>query len=72
MSALLSKLGIPLIASPSAQTRVDFFGNIFGEIGDSQSIIHGKSTLMGRMQSLSSITNDVAQNCKEFMFIILW
>lgn len=58
LTACFVKLGIPITVRKSAQNsevRVDFFDNIFVQIGDNQDLISGESTLMARLNACSTI-----------------
>ncbi|KAL7491333.1 hypothetical protein ACHAWT_001682 [Skeletonema menzelii] len=55
LAACFVKLGIPVIGKPSSDVRVDFFDDIFIQIGDNQDLISGESTLMARLNACSSL-----------------
>ena len=59
LAACFVKLGIPItvnqIPSEESEVRVDFFENIFVQIGDSQDLLMGESTLMARLNSCSKL-----------------
>ena len=59
LAACFVKLGIPItvnrIPSEESEVRVDFFENIFVQIGDSQDLLLGESTLMARLNSCSKL-----------------
>jgi len=60
--ALMNKLGIPIpINKRSKQrSRVDFFHEIFIELGDNQNIINGESTYTVRMNALSALLEKIS------------
>jgi DNA mismatch repair protein MutS2 len=59
LAACFVKLGIPItvnqIPSEESEMRVDFFENIFVQIGDSQDLLLGESTLMAWLNSCSKL-----------------
>lgn len=59
LAACFVKLGIPItvnqIPYEESEVRVDFFENIFVQIGDSQDLLMGESTLMARLNSCSKL-----------------
>ena len=55
IAAIFCKLGIPIIGSKRSMMRVDFFDDIFADVGDSQNLIEGTSTLMARMVNIAAI-----------------
>uniref|UniRef100_A0A7S4HRT8 DNA mismatch repair proteins mutS family domain-containing protein n=1 Tax=Odontella aurita TaxID=265563 RepID=A0A7S4HRT8_9STRA len=56
LAAAMSKVAIPVaVDNKNQQARVDFFGNIFVEVGDQQSVSGGESTLISRLNSCSSV-----------------
>jgi DNA mismatch repair protein MutS2 len=59
LAACFVKLGIPItvnqIPSEESEARVDFFENIFVQIGDSQDLLLGESTLMAWLNSCSKL-----------------
>ncbi len=59
LTACFVKLGIPIttVRTPAedSEVRVDFFDNIFVQIGDNQDLISGESTLMARLNACSTI-----------------
>ena len=58
LTAAFVKLGIPITVlrpSEDREVRVDYFDEIFVQIGDSQDIIAGESTLMARLNACSSL-----------------
>ncbi len=65
LAALMAKLALPITASRSGvvesnQPTVHFFEDILVEVGDSQSIRKQESTLMARLNSLSSVIEKMA------------
>jgi hypothetical protein len=69
LAACFVKLGIPITVlrkpSEDCKVRVDFFDDIFVQIGDNQDLIAGESTLMARLNACSALiqrmeTTDVA------------
>lgn len=67
LAAIMCKLGIPIPIDPDQAgqnnkvPRVDFFHEIFVEVGDQQSIIQGQSTLMARLNACSEVIQKVSQ-----------
>ncbi len=62
LTACFVKLGIPITVRKSAEdseVRVDFFDNIFVQIGDNQDLISGESTLMARLNACSTIIHNM-------------
>jgi DNA mismatch repair protein MutS2 len=59
LTACFVKLGIPITVlrkpSEGSEVRVDFFDDIFVQIGDSQDLITGESTLMARLNACSAL-----------------
>eukprot|EP00985_Skeletonema_marinoi_P025704 scaffold19127_cov150-Skeletonema_marinoi.AAC.1 len=59
LCAWFVKLGIPITVlrkpSEDSKVRVDFFDDIFVQIGDNQDLIAGESTLMARLNACSTI-----------------
>lgn len=59
LTACFVKLGIPItvVRNPSedCKVRVDFFDEIFVEIGDNQNLIAGESTLMARLNACATL-----------------
>lgn len=56
--ATMSKLGIPILVSAiswSQDIRVDFFQNIFTQVGDDQDVLLGVSTLTARLSEYARI-----------------
>lgn len=56
-TACFVRLGIPITvkSAEDSEVRVDFFDNIFVQIGDNQDLISGESTLMARLNACSTI-----------------
>lgn len=63
MVSCFVKLGIPITVkqkpSEDCKVRVDFFDDIFIQIGDNQDIISGESTLMARLNAYSTLIQRV-------------
>jgi dsDNA-specific endonuclease/ATPase MutS2 len=65
--AIMNRLAIPIPINSYAirdnrqtkQVRVDFFQNIFVQLGDNQSILEGESTYMAKLNALSRIVEKV-------------
>ncbi|KAL7433928.1 hypothetical protein ACHAXM_003851 [Skeletonema potamos] len=59
LTACFVKLGIPITVlrkpSEDCKVRVDFFEDIFVNIGDNQDLIAGESTLMARLNACSAL-----------------
>ncbi|KAL7512051.1 hypothetical protein ACHAXN_009499 [Cyclotella atomus] len=58
LAAALVKLALPITlaqVSDDDPVVVDYFRDIFAEIGDNQSLLSGESTLMARLNSLSAL-----------------
>jgi DNA mismatch repair protein MutS2 len=56
--ATISKLGIPILVSTKSRPRdirVDFFYNIFTQVGDDQDVLQGVSTLTARLSEYARI-----------------
>jgi len=60
--AMMNKLGIPIPINKCTKqrSRVDFFHEIFVELGDNQDIIDGESTYTVRMNALSALLNKLS------------
>lgn len=66
--AIMNKLAIPIPVNTYAlrddrqrqQVRVDFFQDIFVQLGDNQNILEGESTYMAKLNALSRIVEKVA------------
>lgn len=63
---VMCKLGIPIPVNTGHRNRnnlihrVDFFQNIFVEVGDQQSVLGGESTLLSRLNGYSEIIRRVS------------
>ncbi|KAL9185078.1 hypothetical protein ACHAXT_002855 [Thalassiosira profunda] len=57
--AMMAKLGLPITTSASAPTVVDFFDDVHVKVGDEQSITKHESTLMARLNALSSLIENI-------------
>lgn len=69
LAAALVKLALPITlaqVSDDDPVVVDYFRDIFAEIGDNQSLLSGESTLMARLNSLSALIekSSTAPDCK--------
>lgn len=58
--AAMARLAIPIPLRPTSrstrrETRVDFFKDVFTEVGDGQNVSEGESTLMARLNSCATI-----------------
>ena len=63
VSAVMCKIGMPIPVGTAPldyhSLRVDFFHNIFAEVGDQQSVSGGESTLMARLNACSEVIQKV-------------
>jgi hypothetical protein len=73
LCATLCKLGIPIPVDKSNTgecnevTRVDYFENIFIDLGDSQSVSTGYSTLMAKLNTCSRIIKCIEDDNSSFV-----
>ena len=70
------KLGLPISRATTTEDHdivADYFPDIDAEIGDNQSLLSGESTLMARLNSLSSLIekSSVESKCKSNTFVVL-
>lgn len=73
LAATMVKLALPITlanASDDSPVEVDFFRDIFAEIGDNQSLLSGESTLMARLNSLSALI-EKSSNVSDSKYITL-
>jgi len=68
-AAVMCKLGIPLptkdtnnVSVNDLTPRVDFFQNIFAQVGDEQNVIDGESTLISKLNGYSDIIDKASQS----------
>jgi len=64
--ATISKLGIPILVSTKSPrpVRVDFFNQIFTQIGDDQDVLQGVSTLTARLSEYARILERMEKSSK--------
>lgn len=63
---MLTKLGIPVPIKEGSKTpRVDYFDDIFVNVGDQQSVLDGESTWTSILNSCASMIDNITQRRKE-------
>jgi len=77
--ATLSKVGVPIptdissskTAKQKKSARVDFFQDVLVEVGDQQNVAGGESTLMARLNHMSSVIQRVSRGTSIYPLILL-
>ena len=78
VASVLTKVGVPIPTngSPKASNqhesaRVDFFRDVLVEVGDQQNVAGGESTLMARLNHMSSVIQRVSRGTSTYPLILL-
>ena len=78
VASTLTKVAVPIPTNLSSKTicehesaRVDFFQDVLVEVGDQQSVEGGESTLMARLNHMSSVIQRVSRGTSTHPLILL-
>lgn len=78
VASTLTKVAVPVPTNLSSKTtnehesaRVDFFRDVLVEVGDQQSVEGGESTLMARLNHMSSVIQRVSRGTSSHPLILL-
>lgn len=78
VASTLTKVGVPIPTNVSSKTlnehnlaRVDFFRDVLIEVGDQQNVAGGESTLMARLNHMSSVIQRVSRGTSTHPLILL-
>ena len=75
VASMLTKIGLPIPTNgptkANKEARVDFFRDVLCEVGDQQNVAGGESTLMARLNHMSSIIHRVSTGTSTYPLILI-
>ena len=75
VACMLTKIGLPIPTNgrtkANKEARLDFFRDVLCEVGDQQNVAGGESTLMARLNHMSSVIQRVSTGTSTYPLILI-